>query len=115
MWTICGFSVQFVGFLWNFFLICGLFGLMLNTNFFLVNILLFMLGLETTHIMLFWFKAQVQILYLVVFHNCNCMTWVSNGIDFDAWLLFLLMINDFMKYSNSMDFHFAYGQGNGYY
>ena len=40
---------------------------------------------------------------------------VSNGIDFDAWLLFLLMINDFMKYSNSMDFHFACGQGNGYY
>ena len=70
-----------------------------------------MLGLETTHIMLFWFKAQVQILYFVAFHNCNCMTWVSNGIDFDAWLLFLLMINDFMKYSNS----FAYGHGNGYY
>ena len=66
-----------------------------------------MLGLETTHIMLFWFKAQVQILYLVAFHNCNCMTWVSNGIDFDAWLLFLSMINDFIKYSNSMDFHFA--------
>jgi hypothetical protein len=41
------------------------------------------------------------------------MTWVSNGIDFDAWLF--LMINDFMKYSNSMDFHFACGQGNGDY
>jgi hypothetical protein len=41
------------------------------------------------------------------------MTWVSNGIDFNAWLLFFLMINDFMKYSNSMDFHFARGQGNG--
>jgi hypothetical protein len=74
------------------------------------------LNIDTlTHIMLFWFKAQVQILYLVAFHNYNCMTWVSNGIDFDAWLLFLLMINDFMKYFNSMDFHFACGQGNGYY
>ena len=81
----------------------------------LVNIILFMLGLTTTHIMLFWFKAQVQILYLVAFHNCNCMTWVSNGIDFDAWFLSLLMINDFMKYFNSMDFHFACGQGNGNY
>ena len=58
------FSVQFLPYLWvnvkyNFF--------------FLVNIILFMLGLETTHIMLFWFKAQVQILYLVAFHNSTCL------------------------------------------
>jgi hypothetical protein len=51
-----------------------------------------MLGLETTHIMLFWFKPQVQILYLVAFHNCNSMTWVSNGIYFD--LMVVVSFND---------------------
>ena len=55
--------MQFVGFF------CGFFGLMLNDNFFLVNMFLFMLGLETTHIMLFWFEAEFQILYLATFHG----------------------------------------------
>jgi hypothetical protein len=116
VWTISVISVD------NFRVFCGISFLFADylgeckvQIFFLVNIILFILGLKITHIMLFWFKAQVQILYLVAFHNCNCMTWVSNRIDFDAWLLFISMINNFMKYSNSIDFHFACGQGNGYY